>query len=244
MLLTALNAVFIITILVAVVIFAMLNRCSKFSPIPTAGELDGVSVQKTAEFVNTLNIISNIIIVIAGLVVLTLGFPLEGGIFLLTAVFSMMWHASGEIFWSVLDHIFAGLSFIVVTLMYFRIVQVAGWPLLSPFYLALPVLGLIAFSAIKHKSPEDYLNDRISHVSWHVLSGTAFLIVALEYARVPSLVPNRALRKELFQRQRCLWTRPLRSRPRWSAVVGLFQDLKENKSKHESTSPLPFRPPK
>jgi hypothetical protein len=227
MLLTVLNSVFIVTILVAVMILTMFNRCSKYSPIPTEEELVNTSVLATAEYVNALNIISNIVIVIAGLAVLTLGFPLEGCIYLLTAVFSMLWHASGETHWGVLDHIFASLSFIVVTLMYFRIVQVAGWPLLSPFYLSLPILGALAFGSIQQNTTSDYLRDRVSHVSWHVLSGAAFLIVALEYARVPSLVPNRAVRTELFQRQRRLWTRKYRPEPYWSAVVGLFRDLKE-----------------
>ncbi len=232
----ALNAAFILSLLLAAVVLAVWNTCASYPPRVTQETIDSIDRASTVRFVNSLNIVSNLVLVVGGLVVLTIGFPLEAAVFLLAGVFSMLWHASGQTLWKVMDYIFSILSLFVLACLYLRIVQVASWPLLSALYLFLPLLGVVAYGAVLggESDSTDFLNGRIAHVCWHLLGGAAIILIALEYLRVPCLVRNPWLRRALLAREARMWAYARKTgycdtEPPWSSTVGFFQDIAAKK---------------
>ena len=223
MLLHVLNAVFLLAILAVIILLIVNNGCGRFHPKPP-GEAE-VDVPAVFAFVNELNVLTNIMIAVPGLMLLVLGFPLEGALVLLCAVMSILWHASGTRVFAVLDYICAALALFVMVCVFLRIVQVRGLPELSPFWLIIPIAAFLAFGGVRQHDDTSYLQSRIAHALWHVLGGVVFLMIVQELLRAPSLLPSRDLRAAIRLTDARMRRRARRYPRSWSLVVGLFRDL-------------------
>ena len=217
--------------------FVAIKGCSSVPHRPlTREEYAGVDVNELLAFVDTLNVITNLLIAIPGIMLLVMGFPLEGGIVLLCGVFSCLWHATGLRGFAIADGLLAVLSFATMCLGYCRIAQLRGWPEFTAFYMAVPFAGMMAFVGSNAFVGKDvnshtrFLTDRIAHSLWHVLVAASFYLVVMELQRVPELLPNRLLRETIRVRdekmRRNLWEREgAHGSPSRSLVYGVFRDL-------------------
>lgn len=237
MLAALLNTLAILVLSGLAIWFVAIKGCSSVPHRPlTREEYAGVDVNELLAFVDTLNVITNLLIAIPGIMLLVMGFPLEGGIVLLCGVFSCLWHAIGLRGFAIADVLFAILSFATMCLGYCRIAQLRGWPEFTAFYMAVPFAGMMAFvggNAFVGKdvnSHTRFLTDRIAHSLWHVLVAACFYLVVMELQRVPELLPNRLLRETIRVRdekmRRNVWEREgAHGSPSKSLVYGVFRDL-------------------
>ncbi len=225
MLLNLLNWVFILVVAGAVLVIALSNNCAHFHPMPTPQQLDDVDVNAVFNLVYELNIYTNIVIAIPGLMLLFSGFVVEGTIILLTALFSTMWHVTGEHVWSTLDWIFAALTGLITVMLLLRIAQVRGWPEFVAFWIVLPLMALIAWSGFDQSgSSTNYFRGRVSHALWHVLNGATLIILVVELLRAVPAVPSHRLRHAALNKDVRMWERWRGSRS-VSLVFDLFKDL-------------------
>jgi hypothetical protein len=236
-----LNALAIIVLFCLTIWLVVHKGCNSVPPRPlTVGEQAGVDVSTLLEFVDALNVVTNLLIVVPGLMMAVMGFPIEGGVVLLCGVFSCLWHATGIRGFAVADGLLATLAFITMFLGYCRIVQLRGWPEFTAFYVAVPLAGMLAFvggNAFVGKDVSDhtrFITDRMAHSLWHVLVAASFYLVVMELQRVPGLIPNRPLREAIRARdekmRRSLWKQEgAHGSPPASLVYGLFRDLVRKK---------------
>ena len=206
----------------------MNNTCPGHTPTPTRAEIEATDPAWIYQIVYELNILSNAIFCVPALALYVLGFPGEATVLLVLAMLSTMWHATGQHAWGALDVIFAGMAFVVMLLVLLRVVQVRGWPLFAAYYLTLPLLGLLAFGAIRTDAgPAEFVRDRICHTLWHVLVAAGFLFITLEVARTPALLPNRAAAAYTRGRDATAerYGRTHESPAPPSLVYGFFRDL-------------------
>lgn len=224
-LLTLLNWVFIVVVIVAVMWVALSNNCSQYHPIPTHEELEEVDTELVFDLLYELNIYTNLVIAIPGLMLLFMGFVVEGSILILASIFSIMWHVTGEQVWSVLDWIFAALAAFVMVTTLLRIAQVRGWPEYVAFWIVLPLMALLAWSGFDQTSDStSYIKGRASHSLWHVLNGVTMIILALELLRCVPAVASDRLRRSAVNRDLRMWKRWGGSRS-GSVTFDLFRDL-------------------
>ena len=232
-LLTILNVVFIITLLVVVIAIVMSNDCASYHPLPTREQLDNVDIVSTFRAVYRLNIMTNLMYAIPGLMMMFAGYAVEGGLLVLTALFSTMWHVTGDYVWSVLDWIFAAFSAIAMVFSVLRIVQVRGWPAFGGAWIVLPLMGLLLWGGLGEVDNEtSYINGRAAHMLWHVLTGAAMMMVAIELLKCTPALPNNALRASVLSKDMRMWKR-------WERYGGgsrtvslsfdLFKDLANNR---------------
>lgn len=201
-----------------------------------------VDVEHVLRQINGLNVLTNLLVAVPGIMLLLMGLPLEGGMLLLCTGMSCMWHASGWKSVGVLDQIVASFTCFTALLIFFRICQVRGYPEFTAFYLTLPAAGvlmLLAGSAdfvtndgsCKPSGSTMYITNRISHSLWHVISGALFFILTIELLRTPDLLPNRRLAGTVHTRDAKMRMRTWRTRgdfskgPSATIIGGLLADI-------------------
>jgi len=96
MILTILNAIIIAVLTVIIGVVVANNSCMSFSTSTELTEMSEVEPLIVYQFVSSLNVITNLLIAVPGLALLVLGFPVEGSLTMLCAIFSIAWHSSGE----------------------------------------------------------------------------------------------------------------------------------------------------
>jgi hypothetical protein len=233
-LLTVLNLVFIVALLAVVIAIVLSNNCTSYHPLPTREQLEKVDIVSTFRTVYRLNIMTNLMYVIPGLMIMFAGYVFEGGVLVLTALFSTMWHVTGDYQWRLLDWTFAALSAISMVLAVLRIVQVRGWPEFGGAWLILPLMGMLLWGGMDDLEDEtSYINGRASHMLWHVLTGATMMMVAIELLKCTPALPNRALRASILSKDMRMWKR-------WEGYGGgsrtvslgfdLFKDLANNRA--------------
>ncbi len=228
-----LNALAIIGLILVAVYFIVMRGCNKRAPHPaTPGAADGLDPSELLDFIDSLNVLTNVLIAIPGVMFAVMGFAFEGSLLVLTAIFSCLWHASGWKLFEVADTALACATFAAMLTGFLRVCQVRGFPEFGAFYVALPVGALIFFGANTSPCQEkgtSYAKDRISHVVWHVMAAVCFVVVAIEVLRTPDLLPNRRLAAAVEFRNADMRARSERSRggssPNRSLVIGLVEDL-------------------
>jgi hypothetical protein len=229
--LSVLVQVIVLLIVILVVVYvAVTKSCSHVSPIPPAGLADA-DIEKVADFINSLNIITNLLIAVPGIMLLVMGFPVEGGLVVLCSIFSCLWHATGYRSFAVLDTVFAVLAMLAVALAFLRVMQVRGYPEFTAFYLTLPLAALLFFVVGGHshtaKESTLFITDRISHIIWHTLVAASFFLVALEVSRVPSLLPNRRLADAIRVKNLRMQSHDHPNRQPWASLgIGFFASLR------------------
>lgn len=241
-----LNAVLLVGLTGAIVWTAVKQACYN-QPHGQYGN-HSVNVDHVLRHIHGLNVLTNLLLAVPGLMLAVMGFPLEGCIVILTALFSCLWHASGWQIFGVCDQFFASLTLVTMMLIFLRICQARGYPEFTCFFLVLPAVGLLMFStgdsahiandgSVVRNDETCFVAGRMSHSLWHVLSAATFFVLALELLRTPDLLPNRPLASAVQTRDYQMKLRTWRTRgnkglgPSSTVFGGLLQDLFSIQSK-------------
>ena len=240
-----LNAVLLVGLTVLILWTAFKQACYN-QPHEQYGN-NSMSVDHVLRHIHGLNILTNLLLAVPGLMLAVMGFPLEGCIVILTALFSCLWHASGWKIFGMCDQILASLTLVTMMLIFLRICQTRGYPEFTCFFLVLPAVGMLMFSTgdsahianSGSTAPNEetcFVAGRMSHSLWHVLSAATFFVLALELLRTPDLLPNRPLASAVQTRDYQMKLRTWRTRgckglgPSSTVIGGLLQDLCGSKS--------------
>lgn len=237
------NSVALFALGILLVCLVASQGCHKVHTHPAECDVnERVDVEQLLRHVNGLNVLTNVLIAVPGIMLLVLGLPLEGTIVLMCTMFSCLWHASGWRTFGVVDQIFASLTAITMLLIFLRICQVRGYPEFTAFYLVLPLVGLMMFAAgdspfitndgsPRPNAPTAVAFRLVSHTLWHVLSAALFMVLVAELLRTPYLLPNRRLANTVSARDAQMRLRTWRARGKlgrgfnMTIVGGLFADL-------------------
>ena len=236
------NAALLIAFAIAIVCVVATQGCATLPPRPTTEHAkESVDIEFIVRYVNGLNVLTNVLIAVPGLMLLIMGFTFEGLIVILCAVFSCLWHGSGWYAFGIIDVIFASLSMLVLLTIFLRICQIRGAPEFWAFYLILPVIGVMCFACvgdnwvvgggteqIECNDATSFITHRTAHVIWHVLTAACFFVLVIELMRVPNILPNQRLADTITTRNIRAQYRVLKSktgRPNVSIVAGLIADL-------------------
>ena len=133
--------------------------------------------------ITALNVLSNVLFAVAGIIFMIAGYPIEASALFLLTMCSTFWHGLGESVWRIADHVFCLLNTVLFLGVFFRLVCINGWPLLSVLYIGLILGGAACFP----------MHDL--HVFWHVLVAMFVFALGIETINSPGLISNPALRK-------------------------------------------------
>jgi hypothetical protein len=129
-----------------------------------------------------LNILTNVLFATSGVIFMVAGYPAEAiSLFLLTMA-STFWHGTHEPAWRIADHVFCVVTAILFLGVFYRLVCINGWPLLSVLYIALIVAGAVCFS--QHEL----------HPFWHILVAMFVFALGIETLYSPGLISSAVLR--------------------------------------------------
>jgi hypothetical protein len=239
-----LNVVALVTICALVVWLSTSQGCHTVPSRPNDAESAAeVDLEHVLRQINGLNVMSNLLIAVPGIILLIMGLPLEGGLVMVCAFFSTLWHATGWRSFAIVDKIFAILTLCSMVLVFLRICQVRGYPELSAFYLILPAACALMYlggdaaciandGSLRPANAQTlFLTGRISHAIWHVLVGAVFMVLVIELLRTPDLIPNRLLANTVRARDAQMHLRTWRMRgmlgkgPNPTIIGGLVVDL-------------------
>jgi hypothetical protein len=215
-------------------------------PVTSETQQQQVDVRHVLRHIDGLNVITNLLIAVPGVMFLVMGFVLEGSLVLLCSLASCLWHGTGSWAYGVLDQVMASLTAITMLLVFLRICQSRGYPEFSAFYLILPAAAVLMYAAgdarfiantidegeDRRPSPATaYVEQRVAHALWHVLVGAVFMVLAVELLRTPDLLPNRRLASTSHARDSSMRARTWRARgsvgkgPNPTILGGLLADL-------------------
>jgi len=233
-----LNAIVLIVVGIGLVALVVVNSCSFFPPLPKEQTLEEANGAEVYRFVYALNIVTNVLFAVPGVMLMIMGFPFEGAIYILTAVFSALWHITGSRAMSALDITFSACALLVTVALFLRVVQVRGLPEMWAFYLALPIMAVIMFKAVRGEHVDDWISNRMAHVLWHVLTAALFILVTVELLKTPCLIRNKGLRDAIVLRDQAMWVRAAErnscAKPSVSIIYGLFKDLGETMKRRKA----------
>lgn len=138
----------------------------------------------------SLNIITNLLFALSGIIFMIAGYPVEAMILFLLTMASTFWHGVATSAWRIADHVFCLVAAVIFLGVFFRIVCINGWPLLSILYIALILGGAYCFSV------------HSLHIFWHVLVSMFVFALGIEIMYSPGLIPNKALRDWILRNLR------------------------------------------
>jgi len=234
------NAAILIALSIGIVCVVATQGCATLPPRPTTEQSqETVDIEYILRYVNGLNVLTNVLIAVPGIMLLIMGFPFEGLIVLLCAVFSCLWHGSGWDVFGIFDVVFASLAMIVLLAIFLRICQFRGAPEFWSFYLVLPVIGILCFACAgdswisgdteKCNDATVFIAHRTVHIIWHVLTAACFFVMVIELMKVPHLMPNQRLSDTIITRNMRASYRNWKTRgslaPNPSIIAGIFADL-------------------
>ena len=132
-----------------------------------------------------LNILTNLLFAVAGIIFMVAGYPVEASALFLLTLASTFWHGTHISAWRVCDHVMCLINAMIFLGVFFRLVCINGWPILSVLYIGLILAGAVCFS----------IHDL--HPFWHILVSMFVFALGIETIYTPGLIANKKLRETM-----------------------------------------------